>query len=61
VQKLRDDGLVSDAWWDAYCARQIDTKEKSFAQRQQAKKEAAKVVSMVPRGMRKSEKAAGRK
>jgi hypothetical protein len=33
VQHLRDAGKVSDAWWDAYRARQIEVKEDSFVER----------------------------
>jgi len=44
VQRLREAGKVSDAWWDAFRARQIEVKQDSFEERQ--RKSAAKVVSI---------------
>jgi hypothetical protein len=37
VQRLRDKELVSDDWWAAYRARQIEIKEDSFEDRQKRK------------------------
>jgi hypothetical protein len=45
VQRLRDKKKVSDEWWDAYRARQIEVKEDSFEDRQ--KKKNAKIVSIA--------------
>ena len=44
VQNLRDEGKISDAWWDAYLNRKIEVKEDTFEERQ--KKKAAKVISI---------------
>jgi hypothetical protein len=45
VKRLRDKKKVSDDWWAAYRARQIEIKEDSFEDRQ--KKKAAKVVPIA--------------
>ena len=34
VRRLRDQGLVDSAWWDAYRARQLETKEESYEERE---------------------------
>lgn len=44
VQRLRDDGKVDDAWYDAYINRKIEVKEDTFEERQ--KKKNVKVVSI---------------
>lgn len=46
VQRLRDGGKVSDEWWDAYRARQIEVKEDSYEERQARK--TAKIVPIAP-------------
>jgi hypothetical protein len=46
VKRLRDKKKVSDEWWDAYRARQIEVKEESYDERQ--KKKATKVVPIAP-------------
>jgi len=45
VKRLRDKKKVSDEWWDAYRARQIEVKEDSFEDRQ--KKKATNVVPIA--------------
>lgn len=45
IQRLRDAGKVSDHWWGAYRARQIETKEAPYEARTGAKK-GQKVVRM---------------
>jgi hypothetical protein len=37
VKQLRDNGKVSDHWWDTYRARQMETKEATYEDRQSAK------------------------
>jgi hypothetical protein len=49
VQKLRDEKKVSDAWWSAYFARKLETKELSQEQRLQTlAEEAAAAAKVVP-------------
>lgn len=37
IQRLREDKKISDHWWDTYRARQINTGEASYEERQKAK------------------------
>lgn len=48
VQKLRDNGRVPDAWWNAYCSRKIETKEPTYEQREKRKKIIAKIIPLHP-------------
>ena len=54
VQRLYEKGKVPKEWWVAYCARKIDTKERTYGEREEQKKQSAKVVSMIPKGLRKA-------
>jgi len=47
VQKLYDDGKISNSWWSAYFARRLDTKELSQDERMQKQANAAKVVPIT--------------
>jgi hypothetical protein len=47
VQKLRDEGKVSETWWNAYFARKLDTKELTQDQRLQKQAEAAAAAAKV--------------
>lgn len=50
VQRLRDKGKVSDEWWAAYRARQIEVKEDSYQDRQA--KKGAKIIPLgTPRAV----------
>jgi hypothetical protein len=53
VEKLREQGYVSEAWWDTYRSRQIETKEASSAERKQRNK---KVIALPGFVIRKSKK-----
>lgn len=37
IQRLRDSGKISDLWWDTYRARQIETKEALYEDRQKTR------------------------
>jgi hypothetical protein len=50
VQQLRDNKKVTDAWWTAYFARKLETKERSQEQRLQKQTNAAKVIPIFSQG-----------
>lgn len=53
VHKLRTAGKVSDHWWDTYCARQIETKERTYEQRKKSKSRATVVAIRPSKSVRK--------
>ena len=46
VQRLYDQDRVSEDWWKAYCDKKIKTQEATFADREQAKASAKKVIHL---------------
>ncbi|QEE27342.1 hypothetical protein FTW19_04530 [Terriglobus albidus] len=41
IQNLRDQGKIEDRWWNMYIARKAETRELTYEQRDQQKKQAA--------------------
>jgi len=55
IQRLREKKIIPDNWWNAYVARKLETKEATHEQREKRKASAQKIVSLVPRGMAKTQ------
>jgi hypothetical protein len=55
IQRLREKKIIPDNWWNAYVARKLETKEATHEQREKRKESAQKVVSLVPRGLAKTQ------
>jgi hypothetical protein len=55
IQRLREKKIIPDNWWNAYVARKLETKEATHEQREKRKESAQKVISLVSRGLAKTQ------